>query len=65
MQYWWKTPDDVSPRISASSVRELASAEIPPFQIGDVNGNTYDDDGILNIIEENKALKESLLEVSL
>jgi hypothetical protein len=63
VQYWWKTPDDASPRISSSSLREIASAEIPPLHLGDENANTYNDDGLLNIVEENKALKESLLEV--
>ncbi|XP_053408563.1 probable G-protein coupled receptor 156 [Mercenaria mercenaria] len=62
VQYWWKTPDDTSPRISTASLREIASADIPPFHLGDENANTYPDDGLLNIVEENKALKESLLE---
>ncbi|XP_052805701.1 uncharacterized protein LOC128235041 isoform X2 [Mya arenaria] len=64
VRYWWKTPNDVSLRVSSSSLRELASAELPPFQIGDLNGNTVlpHGDGIVEIVEENKALKDSLME---
>ncbi|KAL4228576.1 hypothetical protein ACF0H5_011626 [Mactra antiquata] len=84
VRYWWKTPDDVSPRISTSSLKELASAELPTFPAGcradkppytdgkipdishypegDLNGNIFTDDCLLDIVEENKKLKESLCE---
>lgn len=62
VHYWWTTPDDASPRISSASARELTSAEIPRFPLQDYNANTYENDGILEIVEENKTLKDSLLE---
>lgn len=73
VRYWWKTPNEAPLHFSSSSLRELASAELPPFSLGDVtandvmagdvNGNTCTEDGLEEIVQENKALKESLLEV--
>ncbi|KAH3868443.1 hypothetical protein DPMN_031589 [Dreissena polymorpha] len=62
VNYWWKTPNDVSTRISTSSLKEIASAVIPQVGVGDYNGNICPDDGIAEIVEENKILRESIAE---
>ena len=62
--YWWKTPENISPRISTATLKDV-NPRVPDQLSGDVNGNWYPDEGLHDIVEENKQLKDSLEEVTL
>ena len=52
--------------MSATSLKGSSTGEPDHEQAkSDVNGNSLDDDGIVELVEENNLLKQSLLEVHL
>ena len=52
--------------MSATSLKGSSTGEPDHEQAkSDVNGNSLDDDGIVELVEENNLLKQSLLEVCL
>ena len=66
IHYWWKNSEPYALRVSATSLKGSSTGEPDHEQAkSDVNGNSLDDDGIVELVEENNLLKQSLLEVCL
>lgn len=68
MRYWWKTPDDVALKITSvsrsGSTGESPEPEMSQFEAVDLNANMCGNEGgFLEVVKENKALKNSLTQV--
>lgn len=62
VRHWWHTPNLLTSQISSASLRGHVSSELPSLSLGDQNRNLYQNDGLMELVEENKALKETLQE---